>query len=1583
MKNVGLKAGAIVLCMLMVATSFAVLVNAQKQTKAESDDTLSHILCDFGKTAQKSISGKDKSDSSLLFDDKNQLVRDFTQSPSLQEKSQDKPTFESGEILIKFKCDKNDDFDKEQTLSAVDRILAKDPSFSPVLEKKPVFTVSAMDKERTQKFGIDRWFKFTLSEDADISQEIMKYKSNPSLQNIIEEIQPNYIMTTCLEPNDPYYHSSGSWGQSFPDLWGLHKIDAEGAWDVTTGAWEEITTGSHDVVVAVVDTGVDYLHEDIGQNMWINKDDPPNGIDDDHDGFIDNKYGADFAYNDGDPMDGHGHGTHCAGTIAAMGNNSFGVVGMNWHCQIMAVKGLDDSGSGWSDTLASALRWAVDNGANVVSNSWGTPYREPSDPIIENAIRYVYDCGCTVVFAAGNSNDDVKYYSPNNMDEVINVAATDYLDRRASFSNFGDLVSVCAPGVDILSLRARDTDMYGDGRHIVDDIYYYSSGTSMACPHVAGLAALLLAKNHGLTPDMIKTMLTGAVDEIDSEVHIGGRINASKALSIRPAIVKLYPFTNDGEVIGTVNISGTAWGEEFLYYVVECGQGINPTSWTEIVNSTTTITDGVLATFNTDSYTDGYYSIRLRVVCSDMTYTLNAGFRINNEYNLFYVDANNIEGPWEGTFEHPFLHIYESTLGAGNGDDIHVRNGVYSDESFILDRAVDLTGEDKNYTIIESTAYDTICSIFCRTNISGFTFRSQSGTSGQFGLRILSSNNNISGNNFQNLGIGISVEGDVVDNVFIENNFINNSHGIAYFDIFSSMSDTIISKNIFTGNILDGMYLASCENNTVTWNTFTNNSQGLILKYSKNINISNNEFFSDGIHFLSGNWNGHTILNNHVNGKPIYYYANMHNLSVVPPGAGQIILANCQNSIIKDYTISNVNNGIQIGFCSNISIVNTTVSGNNVGGGISLLASSNTRIENCTSYSTQQIQIQGASGFEIYSHDTRFINCTAYNNDVGFYCSRGNLNTFFNCTSMYNDNSGFGLDYGSSYNTFVNCTTKYNPVGFDIGCGFPEASSCDNNIITNNTIHDNGDGIRIQWSDNNKIYYNDFVNIYQNAFEQCYFGNHNMWYNEELQRGNWWSDYDGFDENPKDGIGDTPYDISGGFNQDLYPLGYFKIILPLVAEANVPYTGFIGMPVSFSGSATGGIQPYNYVWDFGDGNNSPLQNPTYRYDRSGIYTVTFTVIDRVGNITNDTHCITINSFQPYVQIDDDYNENTPGFGVDHFNQIKDGVSAVGNQGTVFVFSGIYHEQVMIEKPISLIGENQQSTIIDSSQEGYGVFINADHVHLSGFTIQHSGGEYQEAGLAVVSQYSTICDNTIIHDLIGIELNGQYNTFLGNTIDLNNVGLAGIYLLFSSNNTISNNIVKRSTWLGILLDSSTNNSFYENDISDNLLGLATSIEGKSKVMLGGKNGGGFPESVPSDNNTLYHNNFVNNAQNVYDPYDNSWYNTARGEGNYWSDFDESSEGAYDNDSDGIVDSSYAIIGGNNQDLYPLMHLFVLGDMNHDGCVNWRDVDPFVLAMSDPAAYQNQYHILPKLHGDINQDGVVNWRDIEPFVALLTG
>jgi subtilisin family serine protease len=457
----------------------------------------------------------------------------------------------------------------------------------------------------------------------------------------VEYAEPNVIMHAQVAPNDPYYATSGAWGQPFRDLWGLQAIGAEAAWDTTQGAG---------VLVAVVDTGLDYNHEDIAANVWQNagetgtdalgRDKRTNGVDDDGDGYVDDWRGWDFVTLDGtpadnDPMDNHGHGTHVSGTIAAVGNNGLGVVGVAPGAKVLAVKGLDASGSGSTEDLANAIIYAADRGAAVINNSWGGSGDTPQT--LADAVAYAHTTkGAVVVAAAGNSNADVgapaKGFFPACLRDAVAVAAVTHTDAKAYYSNYGAKLDVAAPGGgdtdptglivqpdrSILSLlsSAASSSMTGSGQLVVGTKYLRQSGTSMAAPHVAGVAALVRAQHPEYTPEQVRQVLRQSSDDIGAvgfDNQFGyGRVNAARAVNA-PAPLAAQLTGPAGTLTGLtqVDVTGTVAGPDLATWRLEYGAGTAPASWTQITSSSAPVSAGVLASWDLSNVSDGTYTLRL------------------------------------------------------------------------------------------------------------------------------------------------------------------------------------------------------------------------------------------------------------------------------------------------------------------------------------------------------------------------------------------------------------------------------------------------------------------------------------------------------------------------------------------------------------------------------------------------------------------------------------------------------------------------------------------------------------------------------------------------------------------------------------------------------------------------------------------------------------------------------------------------------------------------------------------------------------------------------------------------------------
>jgi thermitase len=323
-------------------------------------------------------------------------------------------------------------------------------------------------------------------------------------------------------PNDP----------QFDEQWALNNDGRNGGKagaDLNAlDAWSK-TKGSNEVVVAVLDTGVDYNHLDLVTNMWVRPDNVPQYADSEL-GAYNDLQGFDANANVADPMDDNGHGTHCSGIIGAEGNNNEGIAGINWNVQIMPLKFLGRGGFGSTKDAIEAINYAIDRkqkGVNlrVISASWGSTANSKA---LEDAIRAAGENGILFVAAAGNSStdNDRRPHYPSNYDlpNVISVAALDRTDALASFSNFGaKTVHAAAPGREIVSTW-------------LGNAYREASGTSMATPYVSGIAALIIANEPNISLEKLRDRILKSVDKIDAlngKTASGGRINAAKALGLK------------------------------------------------------------------------------------------------------------------------------------------------------------------------------------------------------------------------------------------------------------------------------------------------------------------------------------------------------------------------------------------------------------------------------------------------------------------------------------------------------------------------------------------------------------------------------------------------------------------------------------------------------------------------------------------------------------------------------------------------------------------------------------------------------------------------------------------------------------------------------------------------------------------------------------------------------------------------------------------------------------------------------------------------------------------------------------------
>jgi len=893
-----------------------------------------------------------------------------------------------GEFIVKFK----DNVDV--CLSSSNGVLTT--GVDTVDELNQEFGVTSAEKllEDDVIPSLSKTYMFMLADNIDTEFLVENYSNDFS----VEFAEPNYLGELYDVPNDPYFdmqwalHNTGqNGGTSDAD------IDAPEAWDVETG--------DDDVVIAVLDSGVDYNHPDLSANI-LRK----NG----------NIVGKDFADGDDDPLDDFGHGTHCAGIAAAVTNNGVGVAGIARGCKIMPIRTFGDliaptegiAKAIVTSWVVQSIVYAVIHDANVISMSFGLFF--PSE-IIDRALIWADYNGVVLVAAAGNEYT-TSLSLPASHDKVIAVAATDNTDAKVGFSNYGSFVDVGAPGVNIYStMPTYDVDLteeYGFSKN-----YDYMSGTSMSCPLVAGVAALVLSHNPNLTPMEVRTILRSSVDQGNFDRYIGtGRVNALTALQKTAKVVAHLDSSLDYKSAqGSLGISGIAEGEHFKKYVVEYGRGIYPDDWIEIESSTLP-KNGVLASWDTTKVDEGVYSIRLTVTAGldeDVIYYDTALVSVDNEINTYYVDDDNTQGPWDGTEDHPFKYVQDAIDMCGNifKDTIQVKSGTYHEKLTITHTSINLEGEDKETTVIVDTdEYPDVFMMISKSEVSitGFNFTLPYNRS--YGIFLdHSSSCIISDNNFNETYTSFSIWLQGSSNNVISGNTIWTDSSRADIALTFRSNNNKISDNTCHDITIYG------EGNIVSGNTIT-----VVHRVGIDLFLGSNNKICDNI--ISNPEFGHTTIGISIEGSRF--------------------------NTITNNTISNYDTGIEL--CSGRGLVsrkarNNVISNNNIS-----------------------------------------------NNNIGINMLGGDV--------IKNTISGNTISYNSEYGILNEMFKGYA-------------------------------------SENNKIYYNNFIDNGQNARDE----GDNTWYKFKLfgkSMGNYWDDYEERYPNAgNDGtVWDIPYDIPDGNNQDKYPL---------------------------------------------------------------------------------------------------------------------------------------------------------------------------------------------------------------------------------------------------------------------------------------------------------------------------------------------------------------------------------------------------------------------------------------------------------------
>lgn len=494
------------------------------------------------------------------------------------------------------------DITKQTGITVVDATLSKLGAIqlSTILPSKN--RLAAMESAQTG--DIYRWFKIILPDSTDQRKALEMLRLLPD----VEEAQLNRAFHLDYIPNDPY----------LGEQWAFSKIGAFAAWD--------LQRGSPQIPVAIIDTGIDYTHPDLAENIWINSEEDIdkngiadandlNGLDDDGNGFIDDVQGWDFTdapnypdsgdylVRDNDPKDEAGHGTAVAGIVAAVTDNSQGIAGLAHQCRLMNLRAFTAGGNGEEDDVASAILYAIHNGARVINMSWGDVF---VSRLLDDVIRYASTQGIVMVASAGNSATDQIHY-PSGFAGTISVGASDENDNLASFSNYGSTIDLVAPGVNIYTAT-------------LDGQFSTWNGTSFSAPFVSASAGLLLSQDAALSSEAIRGILTRAAIDLGNKgwdnFYGAGRLEVARALS-QPlsAIVKISsPKLDQGFSSEPIEIVGSAWSPMMESYSLFYGEGDDPSEWQAIASEQISpLLDDILGTWESLPDKEGSYTIRLQV----------------------------------------------------------------------------------------------------------------------------------------------------------------------------------------------------------------------------------------------------------------------------------------------------------------------------------------------------------------------------------------------------------------------------------------------------------------------------------------------------------------------------------------------------------------------------------------------------------------------------------------------------------------------------------------------------------------------------------------------------------------------------------------------------------------------------------------------------------------------------------------------------------------------------------------------------------------------------------------------------------
>ncbi|NJD53113.1 MAG: hypothetical protein FIB07_09635 [Candidatus Methanoperedens sp.] len=1308
--------------------------------------------------------------------------------------------------------------------------------------------------------------------------KLEKTMESLSLSDKFEDAEPNYIVKALKTPND----------LRFNELWAMNNtgqtggtpdadIDAPQAWD--------ISTGNKEVIVAVIDTGVDYTHEDLAANMWTNIGEiPDNGIDDDNNGFADDYYGWDFAYDDNDPMDGNSHGTHVSGTIGGVGNNGKGVAGVLWNTNIMAVKFLGDDGYGWTSDAIDAINYATMMGVDIMSNSWGGGEYSSA---LEAAIQAADNAGILFVAASGNWAENTDQYPnyPSGYDvpNVISIAATDKNDNLASFSNYGPLtIDIGAPGVDILS-------------SVPGNSYSSYSGTSMAAPHVSGASALLKALNPSLTHLEIKNILMNSVDPLPSlngKTVTGGRLNIQKAITYRTVCPTGCDYTTIQAAVDGANPGSLISVKNGTYYEnVQINKQLTLRGFGSPVvdargsgSAFTLSEDGIILEGFTATRGAFYPEAGIKIISNNNTLRGNnvssnalGMVLVSSKNNVIYDNIfNNTENVkiinpninnWNITKQSRTNIIGGLYLGGnfwakpdGSGISQNCDDGnldgicdfAYALDSTNIDYlpfstrgSIHNINKGTNYTTIQAAINDAHPGDEIR--VASRTYYENVNVNKRLILRgvgmpvvdarrsgssiTLSANGSIL-DGFTVIGGGSTEAGIKVtsNNNTLTGNNASNDYWWGSIGIYlSSSSNNTLSSNNASHNSY-GIYLSSSSNNTLSSNNASHNGYGISL-YSSNKNVLINNVMNGNSYNFGVEGDSYLYFDNQidttnlVDGKSVYYIKGAKDIVYDSyANVGTLYCISCMNLTLKNLDMKNNLNGIFIWNTTQLKIQNVTIS-NNVYG-ISMSSSiNNTLIDNDASNNWYGIYLYSSNNSNLSSNSANL------NYDVGislFSSSNNTLSGNDASDNKYGGSTGISLS-SSSNNTLIGNTASDNGE-YSVGTGISLSSSSNNTLIGNNASGNGG------W-DAGDYYYDYYAYSYGYGISLSFSSNNTLINNNA--NSNWGRTYE-YGEGYGYGIF-----LSSSSNNTLISNN---------ANSNNGYAdpgeGY-GFGISLSSSS----------------NNTLIDNTAnlnYYYDDygcnycgvgTGISLSSSSQTMLVGNNASNNGDykgtgISLSYSSKSILVNNIMNENNYNFGLggssysDFDNQI-DTTNLVDGKSIYYI-------------------KGAKNTVYDSDTTvGNFYCISCVNVTLRNLNLKNN----MKGIFFWNTTYSKIQNITVSNNRGGISLFSSSNNILvGNNATWNNDD-SGIYLYSSSNNTlISNNASSNNgEWwggTGISLSSSSSNTLIGNNASNNGYyggtGISLSLSSSNTLIGNNASNNGYYGGIgisftSSDNSTLIGNN----------------------------------------------------------------------------------------------------------------------------------